>query len=61
MSNSSQSTNSLMTCLQTPQGGQMISSLLSEGPPTIAIAAKSFSPSLTALNIAVLSAQFPGE
>ena len=51
-----------MTCLHMPQGKALsVSTPLGSSPlfpPQIAIAVKFFSPSETALNIAVLSAQF---
>ena len=56
------SQNSIITCLQTPQGAQYSPSpaLTSCLFPTIAIAVNSFCPSETALKKAVLSAQFVG-
>ena len=46
--------------LHTPQGGQNSSGSFSPGPPAIQIARKLRSPSLTALKIAVRSAQLVG-
>ena len=51
--------NSARTWRQTPHGGQKFS-IFPFFPPTIAIASNSFLPSLTALKIAVLSAQLLG-
>ena len=53
------SANSAITCLQTPHGGQYVS-IFPFGPPTTAIFLNLVMPSLTALNIAVRSAQFVG-
>ena len=56
-------TNSRSTCLHTPHGAVYpvcASASSSSFPPTIAIAVNSLQPSLTALNTAVRSAQFPG-
>ena len=56
-------TNSLITCLHIPQGKALSYSEPLGSTPTLpphtAIATNFFSPSETALNIAVLSAQFP--
>ncbi len=49
-----------MTCRHTPHGVHSPETVFS-GPPTIAIATKLRSPSLTALKKAVRSAQFVGE
>lgn len=56
-------TNSRSTCLHTPHGAvypACASASSSSFPPTIAIAENSLQPSLTALKMAVRSAQFPG-
>ena len=56
--NVSGSQNSAITWRQTPQGAQKFSGSFPFGPPTMAIARNSVFPSLTALKIAVRSAQF---